>query len=188
MCEAYLEDEDLLDGDEEIVANFVLISINKYNVEQERILLITHQAIYRFKYNYNNSKSPIARYTKHPLREIRCIEKGTIGEKKTHFGFVLVLEKDPKASNHLYTALDFSIENTLRIIESIASAIKRLCGDEAEFCMTDRVLSRTKYLGSGVINKFGMGLYNEKKKKNGTPGRSSLNTVKDKEKDSSGSS
>ncbi|KAG9395642.1 Inositol phosphatase [Carpediemonas membranifera] len=53
---------------------FVLISINQFNIEQERVVLLTKKSYWRVKYNFDTKS--IERSEETPLSEVTHIEKG----------------------------------------------------------------------------------------------------------------
>lgn len=60
--------------DEKIYKSWSIISINKWNNEQERLLIISSLAYYRVKYDFNKKK--VLRHQKVMLKEIDALHKG----------------------------------------------------------------------------------------------------------------
>lgn len=163
-CTTFLEQEELKSSEDEDILNaYVVISVNKFGAEQERVLAVTNRAVYRFKYNYNNSKNPIDHFKRLPLAGLKAVQIGPISndKKQQQFGIVLDFGESEK-SHHIYSALDLSKENAERIVEAVAKAVKSSLN--AEIVVKQIQIQRQTSFGSGIFNALGLGMYNKGKK------------------------
>ncbi|KYQ94354.1 hypothetical protein DLAC_04650 [Tieghemostelium lacteum] len=79
---------------------WIVISINKRNQEQERILLLTKTHLVRCKYNFNENK--IVHCKKTSLSTLKRIQIGSIktdNNKKSSYGFKLCFSEDLSSSS-----------------------------------------------------------------------------------------
>lgn len=84
ICSRVIVDEDERTA---FVSGWFVAAINRYEVEQERVLLLSHKAFYRIKYSFNTQK--VVRFQRYPLADIVKIEVGACSSmKRTTSGLV----------------------------------------------------------------------------------------------------
>jgi hypothetical protein len=105
---------------EQIINAWIVTSINKMSKEQERVLVLTDNGLYRFKYNFKGKK--IIHFKRNYFNEISFILKGPFKSSSKKFGLEIALNID-KPFYPMYSALDFSRESVNKIIESIKDAL-----------------------------------------------------------------
>ncbi|KAF2073687.1 hypothetical protein CYY_005004 [Polysphondylium violaceum] len=88
------------EGNEGFINAWIVISINKRNQEQERILLLTPTHLVRCKYNFNENK--IVHFKQFSVASIKKLQIGSIkvdNGKKTSFGIKIFYK--PSSSNSI---------------------------------------------------------------------------------------
>eukprot|EP00698_Gefionella_okellyi_P005890 TRINITY_DN15321_c0_g1_i1.p1 TRINITY_DN15321_c0_g1~~TRINITY_DN15321_c0_g1_i1.p1 ORF type:complete len:242 (+),score=32.41 TRINITY_DN15321_c0_g1_i1:109-726(+) len=61
---------------EQLVRPFNVLSINQWNTEQERLLLLTSHALYRIKYDFDSHS--VHHFERMPLKDIKAIQHGPL--------------------------------------------------------------------------------------------------------------
>ena len=70
--------------DEPFIAGWVIISINKWNFEQTRVLLLTSKAMYRVKYDFNSGSAErgFDHAARTPLSDIMTVQRGRMHDSR----------------------------------------------------------------------------------------------------------
>ena len=70
--------------DEPFIAGWVIVSINKWNFEQTRVLLLTSKAMYRVKYDFNSGSAErgFDHAARTPLADIMVVQQGRLHDSR----------------------------------------------------------------------------------------------------------
>eukprot|EP00298_Acanthocystis_sp_HF-20_P009519 c18357_g1_i1.p1 GENE.c18357_g1_i1~~c18357_g1_i1.p1 ORF type:complete len:211 (+),score=61.34 c18357_g1_i1:44-634(+) len=151
--------------DEKFIAGWILISINKWDQEQERILLLTSKAIYRVKYLFDTHQ--VDHFKRSSLTEITILQKGYIYGGTTNGTLYGMRLYQGNNNYQTFTTNSRSVEDgthqkdfMITIINDIARTRRAL--STQNFCISDYDITRSNSLGplSTTYNKLGWGLWN----------------------------
>lgn len=83
----------------EFIGVWMILRINQRGKEQERVLILTKQSLFRCKFNSNK----VIHFKEYPLDKLRSIEKGYLDANKTKYGIHFIF-KDSKITSQHYTS------------------------------------------------------------------------------------
>eukprot|EP00163_Fabomonas_tropica_P017660 TRINITY_DN3137_c2_g1_i10.p1 TRINITY_DN3137_c2_g1~~TRINITY_DN3137_c2_g1_i10.p1 ORF type:complete len:213 (+),score=47.67 TRINITY_DN3137_c2_g1_i10:195-833(+) len=179
----------LIQADESFLKGWVVLSINQWDQEQERILLLTNKAYYRVKFDF--AKDQVEHHERTPLREIRFIQKGYFKVSKYTFAGLMkgneyqqtygirIYAGENRSSNpfnksqyyRTYTALPDNRSGPdgsgkavmLEILHAISSARKAIAKSDG-FYVSDYDIARPNLLGpiSVAANALKLGHFSRK--------------------------